>query len=150
MPALRRSPAPRIVLLGALSSLPHHATPELAEPVWKFDLQGVAQARAEATRGQRFGVTVINPGQAATPEVERDLAQGQRSGGPAVERANLRTRIDRSHDPVNWRKTISARCARSPVRAGLHGGRTAGGSAVPLGEPIGAPNAAANRSRSSA
>lgn len=85
LPALRRSPAPRIVLMGALSGLPHRASREVANTASKFGLQGVAQALVEATRGEGIGVTVINPGNVATPEVTRDLAQGQLSGGPANE-----------------------------------------------------------------
>lgn len=94
LPALRRSPAPRIVLMGALSGLPHRATPEVSNTASKFGLQGVAQALVEATRGQGIGVTIINPGNVATPEVVRDLAQGQLSGGPAIEMADLLACID--------------------------------------------------------
>jgi 3-oxoacyl-[acyl-carrier protein] reductase len=94
LPALRRSPAPRIVFMGALSGLPHRASPEVANTASKFGLQGVAQALVEATRGQGVGVTVINPGNVATPEVVTELAQGQLLGGSAIEMADLLACID--------------------------------------------------------
>lgn len=94
LPALRRSAAPRIVLMGALSGLPHRATQEVANTASKFGLQGVAQALVEATRGQGIGVTVVNPGNVATPEVVAELAQGQLLGGPAIEMADLLACID--------------------------------------------------------
>lgn len=94
LPALRRSRAPRIVLMGALSGLPHRASPEVANTASKFGLQGVAQALVEATRGQGIGVTVINAGNVATPEVVAELAQGQLRGGAAIEMADLLACVD--------------------------------------------------------
>ena len=94
LPALRRSVAPRIVFMGALSGLPHRASAEVANTASKFGLQGVAQALVEATRGQGIGVTVINPGNVATPEVVTELAQGQLLGGPAIEMADLLYCVD--------------------------------------------------------
>jgi NAD(P)-dependent dehydrogenase (short-subunit alcohol dehydrogenase family) len=94
LPALRRSPAPRIIFMGALSGSPQRAGPEVANTASKFGLQGVAQALVMATRGQGIGVTVINPGHVATPEVVTDLAQGQLLGGPAIEMVDLLACVD--------------------------------------------------------
>ncbi len=82
------------MFMGALSGLPHRASPEVANAAPKFGLQGVAQALVEATRGQGIGVAVINPGNVATLEVVTVLAQGQLLGGLAIERADLLAGVD--------------------------------------------------------
>lgn len=94
LPALRKATAPRVVLMGSLSGLPHRASPEVANTASKFGLQGVAQALVEATRGHGIGVTVINPGNVATPEVMSELAQGQLLGGHAIPMVDLLACVD--------------------------------------------------------
>lgn len=79
-PALARAANPRIVLMGALSSKDNAATPEVANTASKFGLRGAAQALRLSLPG--VGITVINPGNVATPEVEADIAEGR--FGPQV------------------------------------------------------------------
>ncbi|MGI1664136.1 SDR family NAD(P)-dependent oxidoreductase [Palleronia sp. KMU-117] len=79
-PALLRAANPRIVLMGAVSSKDNAATPEVANTASKFGLRGAAQALRLSL--PRLGITVINPGNVATPEVEADIAEGR--FGPQV------------------------------------------------------------------
>ncbi|WP_119168936.1 SDR family NAD(P)-dependent oxidoreductase [Algihabitans albus] len=73
---LAKAPNPRVVFIGALSGLDNAATVEVANTASKFGLRGAAQALALALRPQGIGVTVINPGNLATPEVLEDIASG--------------------------------------------------------------------------
>ncbi len=79
-PALRRADDPRIVLMGSLSGLPGRAGREVANTASKFGLQGLAEALRLSLPG--LGVTVVNPGNVATPEVEDDIREGR--FGPQV------------------------------------------------------------------
>lgn len=94
MPALARAQRPRIVLMGALSGLPHRATAEVANTASKAGLQGVAQALAIAAKQHRVGCTVINPGNVATAEVQQELADGRLLGGGAIALPDLLRCID--------------------------------------------------------
>lgn len=76
-PALSRSANPRIVLIGALSGRDGSATPEVANTACKFGLRGAAQALTLSLRPMGVGVTIINPGNLATSEVEADIAEGR-------------------------------------------------------------------------
>lgn len=77
---LRRSDNPRVLLLGALSGLDNAATREVANSASKYGLRGAAHALRHAV--PEIGVTVINPGNVATAEVEADIAAGR--FGPQV------------------------------------------------------------------
>lgn len=74
-PALRRAANPRIVLMGALSGQPGRATPEVANTASKAGLLGAAAALRLSLPG--IGVSVLNPGNVATPEVEADIREGR-------------------------------------------------------------------------
>ncbi len=76
-PNLIRAPNPRVILMGALSGRDGAASVEVANTASKFGLRGAAQALSRALRAQRIGVTVINPGNIATPEVESDIEAGR-------------------------------------------------------------------------
>jgi NAD(P)-dependent dehydrogenase (short-subunit alcohol dehydrogenase family) len=91
-PALRRAPNPRIVLMGALSSKDNAASPEVANTASKFGLRGAAQALSQALPG--IGVTVINPGNVATPEVESDIAEGRFGPQVPIPMADLLSALD--------------------------------------------------------
>lgn len=91
-PALRRAPNPRIVLMGALSSRDAAATPEVANTASKFGLRGAAQALMQALPG--IGVTIINPGNVATPEVEADIAEGRFGPQVPIPMADLLSALD--------------------------------------------------------
>jgi len=75
LPALRRSPSPRALFVGSLSGLDNAASREVANSASKFGLRGAAQALRREVPW--LGVTVLNPGNVATPEVEADIAAGR-------------------------------------------------------------------------
>ncbi|MBV6658415.1 MAG: SDR family oxidoreductase [Devosiaceae bacterium] len=75
-PSLAKASNPRIIFIGALSGLDRSATVEVANTASKFGLRGAAQALTLALRDQGIGVSVINPGNVATPEVQDDIASG--------------------------------------------------------------------------
>lgn len=79
LPALSLGTNPRVLLMGALSGRDGSATPEVANTASKFGLRGAAQAMALSLRPHAVGVTVINPGNVATPEVLDDIAAGRSS-----------------------------------------------------------------------
>lgn len=90
--ALARSANPRIVLMGALSGRDNAATVEVANTASKFGLRGAAQALRLALPGT--GVTVINPGNVATPEVEADIAEGRFGAQVPIPMADLLATFD--------------------------------------------------------
>lgn len=73
---LTRAESARIVLMGSMSGLPNTESPEVANTASKFGLQGAAEALNVSLRPMGIATTVINPGNVATPEVERDIADG--------------------------------------------------------------------------
>jgi len=73
LPALRRSDNPKIVLMGALSGRDNFPAREVANSASKFGLRGVVHSLREELRSQQIGITLINPGSVATPEVLSDL-----------------------------------------------------------------------------
>ena len=74
--ALSQAANPRIVFIGALSGLERAPTPEVANTASKFGLRGAAQALNLSLRGQGIGVSVVNPGNVATPEILGDIERG--------------------------------------------------------------------------
>ncbi|MGL5795120.1 MAG: SDR family NAD(P)-dependent oxidoreductase [Waterburya sp.] len=94
LPALRRSPNPKIIFMGSLSSRDNFSGREVANSASKFGLRGVVHSLREELRSQQIGVTVINPGNVATPEVLADLAAENLSGGEAIPLGDLLSIID--------------------------------------------------------
>lgn len=76
VPALSCAPVPRVVLLGAWFD-PPGAYPEVANAASKAGLHGAARALGTALARFRIGVTVIDPANVATDEVEADIAEGR-------------------------------------------------------------------------
>ena len=76
-PALAKTRNPRIVLMGANVGLPNLASREVANTAAKFGLQGAAEALNLSLREYGIGVSVVNPGNVATPEVLDDIAEGR-------------------------------------------------------------------------
>ncbi len=91
-PALARSANPRIVLMGALSGRDNAASVEVANTGSKFGLRGAAQALRLALPGT--GITVINPGNVATPEVEADIAEGRFGAQVPIPMADVLAALD--------------------------------------------------------
>jgi NAD(P)-dependent dehydrogenase (short-subunit alcohol dehydrogenase family) len=92
-PALARAANPRIVLMGALYA---HGPigPEVANVASKFGLEGAAVALGTALKPQGIGVTLINPGNVATGEVEADVADGRFAPQLPIPMADLLAAID--------------------------------------------------------
>ncbi len=68
---------PRAIFIGSLSGLDESATPEVANTASKFGLRGAIQALRLAYRDKKIGFTVINPGNMATLEVQKDIEEGR-------------------------------------------------------------------------
>ena len=94
LPALRRAENPKIIFMGALSGLDNFPGREVANTASKFGLRGVVHALREELRRERIAVTIINPGNIATPEVLEDLQQARRSAKDAIPIADLLKVID--------------------------------------------------------
>jgi 3-oxoacyl-[acyl-carrier protein] reductase len=94
LPALRRSPNPKIIFMGALSGRDNFSGREVANSASKFGLRGVVHSLREELRAQQIGVTVINPGNVGTPEVLADLAADNLSGGNAIPLTDLLKLLD--------------------------------------------------------
>ena len=67
---------PRAIFIGALSGLDQSATPEVSNTASKFGLRGAIQALRLAYH-QKIGFTVINLGNVATLEVQKDVEEGR-------------------------------------------------------------------------
>jgi 3-oxoacyl-[acyl-carrier protein] reductase len=94
LPALRRSPNPKIIFMGALSGRDNFPGREVANSASKFGLRGVVHSLREELRSQQIGVTVINPGNVGTPEVLSDLATGNLLEGEVIPLTDLLKIID--------------------------------------------------------
>lgn len=94
LPHLNRSPNPRVVLLGSLSGRDHSASAEVANSASKYGLRGTAQAMASALSGTSIGVTVLNPGNVATAEVNDDITQGRIPPQQPIPLADLAAALD--------------------------------------------------------
>lgn len=94
LPALRRSENPKVIFMGALSGLDNFPAREVANSASKFGLRGAVHALRETLRPDRVGVTVINPGNVATPEVLADLAAGGLNAGAAIPLEDLLAILD--------------------------------------------------------
>jgi len=75
LPVLLKADNPRVILMGSTSGLDGQASPEVAYTASKFGLRGAAQALRVSLPA--VGVTVLNPGNVATPEVELDIVEGR-------------------------------------------------------------------------
>jgi NAD(P)-dependent dehydrogenase (short-subunit alcohol dehydrogenase family) len=94
LPALRRSDNPKIIFMGALSGRDNFPGREVANSASKFGLRGVVHSLREELRSSRISVTVINPGNVATPEVLADLATDNLSSGEAIPLTDILSIID--------------------------------------------------------
>lgn len=94
LPALRQANNPKIIFMGALSGLDNFPAREVANTASKFGLRGVVHALREELRKDRIAVTVINPGNIATPEVMEDLRQAGQPISNAIPLSDLCAVID--------------------------------------------------------
>jgi 3-oxoacyl-[acyl-carrier protein] reductase len=94
LPALRLATNPKIIFMGALSGLDNFPAREVANSASKFGLRGVVHALREELRKDRIAVTIINPGNIATPEVLDDLKQAGKPETNAIPLSDLLSVID--------------------------------------------------------
>ncbi len=73
LPNLEKSTNSKIILMGALSGLDNFPSTEVANSSSKFGLRGVAHFLRQTLNSLEIGITVINAGNIATPEVLDDL-----------------------------------------------------------------------------
>ncbi len=93
LPNLRRSDNARIVLMGAL--VRDYPSKEVANTASKFGLNGVVNAlrKSDVFKKNRIGITVIHPGDVATPEVLKDLQQAGKPMDHAIPLDDMCTMI---------------------------------------------------------
>lgn len=77
LPNLRASENPKIIVIGSVSGLENSGTKEVAFAASNFAKRGMVHALRESLRADRIGVTIIEPGYMATPEVLADLGSEQ-------------------------------------------------------------------------
>jgi NAD(P)-dependent dehydrogenase (short-subunit alcohol dehydrogenase family) len=93
-PVLARSPNPRALFIGSLSGIPGGASPEVANTASKFGLMGMAEALRLSLTGSGIAVTVINPGNVATDEVEAYIIEGRFTEQVPIPMSDLIAAID--------------------------------------------------------
>lgn len=76
-PNLAKAASARVILMGSESGLDNRASPEVAYSASKFGLRGVAQALTIEYEHSAISVSLINPGDVATPEVLADIDAGR-------------------------------------------------------------------------
>ncbi|MGP1396896.1 MAG: SDR family NAD(P)-dependent oxidoreductase [Inquilinaceae bacterium] len=91
-PALDRADNPLIVLIGALLNCDGGASPEVANTASKFGLRGAAGALRRSL--PRVGVTLVNPANVATPEVEADIREGRFGDQVPIPMADVLATLD--------------------------------------------------------
>jgi 3-oxoacyl-[acyl-carrier protein] reductase len=94
IPSFKKSKFPKIILIGSLSGLDHQASREVANTASKFGLRGAAQALQIELSNTGISVTVINPGNVATPEVLNDIADSTFSPQIPIPLSDLISVID--------------------------------------------------------
>ena len=94
LPALRRAKNPKVIFMGSLSGLDNFPAREVANTASKFGLRGVVHALREELRQDKIAVTIINPGNVATPEVIEDLRQAGQPITNAIPLSDLLKVID--------------------------------------------------------
>lgn len=89
LPNLGKSGNPKIILMGAL--VRDHPFQEVANTASKFGLDGIVKAiRSTAKfRERNIGITVIHPGNVATPEVLNDLHDAGKPPSYAIPLADM-------------------------------------------------------------
>jgi len=91
---LAQSENSRIVLMGSVSGLENTGSVEVAYTASKLGLRGAAQALAIATRKANIGITVINPDNVATTEVQNDINTGVFASQVAIPMSDILNTID--------------------------------------------------------
>jgi short-subunit dehydrogenase len=78
LPNLRESSNAKIIIIGAaVGGLTTQKSKEVANTASKFGLRGVVYSLRQLLSKDKIGITLINPGNIATPEVLNDLGQDE-------------------------------------------------------------------------
>lgn len=78
LPNLRKSNNAKIIIIGAaIGGLTIQKSKEVANSASKFGLRGVVYSLRQLLSKDKIGITLINPGNIATPEVLNDLEQDE-------------------------------------------------------------------------
>jgi 3-oxoacyl-[acyl-carrier protein] reductase len=83
LPNLRKSNNAKIIIIGAaIGGLTIQKSKEVANTASKFGLRGVVYSLRQLLSKDKIGITLINPGNIATPEVLNDLEQDETKAIP--------------------------------------------------------------------
>lgn len=83
LPNLRKSNNAKIIIIGAaIGGLTIQKSKEVANTASKFGLRGVVYSLRQLLTEDKIGITLINPGNIATPEVLNDLDQDETKAIP--------------------------------------------------------------------
>jgi short-subunit dehydrogenase len=83
LPNLRKSNNAKIIIIGAaIGGLTIQKSKEVANTASKFGLRGVIYSLRQLLSKDKIGITLINPGNIATPEVLNDLDQDETKAIP--------------------------------------------------------------------
>jgi short-subunit dehydrogenase len=83
LPNLRKSNNGKIIIIGAaIGGLTTQKSKEVANTASKFGLRGVIYSLRQLLSKDKIGITLINPGNIATPEVLNDLDQDETKAIP--------------------------------------------------------------------
>ena len=77
LPNLKKAANPKIIIIGAaVGGLNLNASKEVSNTSSKFGLRGMVFSLRQSLKEYQIGITLINPGNIATPEVLNDLHEG--------------------------------------------------------------------------
>lgn len=83
LPNLRKSNNAKIIIIGAaIGGMTIQKSKEVANTASKFGLRGVIYSLRQLLSKDKIGITLINPGNIATPEVLNDLEQDETKAIP--------------------------------------------------------------------
>lgn len=91
---LSQSDNPKIILMGSTSGLDQFCSTEVAYTASKFGLRGAGQSLAIALKHLNIDVSIINPGDVATPAVIQHCEQNNQSTVGLIPMIDLLRTID--------------------------------------------------------
>lgn len=90
LPNLKKSDSAKIIIIGAaVGGLNLNNGKEVSNTSSKFGLRGLVFSLRQLLKNDRIGITLINPGYTATPEVLNDLKQVGRDDSCAIPLTDL-------------------------------------------------------------
>ena len=90
LPNLKQSDNAKVIIIGAaVGGLNPDAYKEVSNTSSKFGLRGLVFSLRQTLKNDRIGITLINPGNVATPEVLQDLKAAGQDESYAIPLADL-------------------------------------------------------------